>query len=182
MIDELLAKAVIAPAIVDVLITLFSALLIKDFASLSASVTLIIILALLISSVAFMVSLVRRGLHLARVRSLMLSRCEGVVRYNFKRDVLICTERRESSLKGLCYSAQEGRLYCVEVNGVSASSDPKDFYCVRFDEGVFEDKDDASTYRGRLRVLTGEGVVEGIGSVVLLRSKSQGLSLDANIC
>ncbi|MGC9209693.1 MAG: hypothetical protein ACP5FT_00235 [Acidilobus sp.] len=179
--DDVLLKAFIGPALVDVSATAASSLLIALYSGLGGPALAAITVGLAAASLAFIFVLYRRWRRLVEVRGMIGAGCNGVLRYDFTRDVLTCVELKGDLVRGACYSGQESRLYCVEASKVAYTDDTRDFYCVRFEGGAFEDRGEVSIYIGRLRLFTGNGVIEGQGSVRLVRL-GEGKGLNANIC
>ncbi len=173
MSRELVLKSLLAPLTADIAFTTVSAVIVLKLVP-EEGVRVLVVALLAISSVAYAVILLRRTSRLARVAAVISSTCSGVIRYNYMRDVVYCLEGRAGSVRLLCYSAQEDRLYCADLDEPRPAPDLRDFYCVRFDGGEFRDEGTRSVYRGALRALTGSGVVAGRGVVSMVRLRGAG--------
>ena len=181
MSRELVFKSLILPVVIDVVTAAVTIALILELVPVH-SLKMVASTAIAASSLAYSLLLVRRTSRLSRAAAAISSVCRGGVKYSFVRDSVICAERLGASIKGACYSGQEDRVYCAEIRDPSPASDPKDFYCARFDGGEFEDRDGASVYRGQLRLLTDYGVYSGQGTAIVARLKGLDPSALKELC
>ena len=181
MSRELVYKALIAPIVIDAVVAAAAIVAIIELVQVPP-VKAFASLAIAASTLAYALLLVRKSRRLNRAAAAVSSLCKGELSYSYTRDTVVCAERLGSSIKEVCYSAQEDRVYCAAVEDPSPAEDTKDFYCVRFDGGEFEDRDALSIYRGRLRVLAKGGVQAGQGTVVIAGLRRADLAVIREAC
>jgi len=160
-------KAFLVPVIIDVIVALTSVQLVLTYVSYREA-SLLAALAVVSTMTAFIALSFRRVRYLLRIEKVLASSCGGRVSYSFLRDVITCFEMGKEHFRGLCYSGQESRLYCVSAKPLGESKDPGDFYCVRFEEGAFDPRNEG-LFRGRLMFLASQQVLVGEGAVVVLK-------------
>ncbi|NAZ31406.1 MAG: hypothetical protein GU352_01670 [Acidilobus sp.] len=160
-------KAFLVPVIIDVIVALTSVWLVLTYVSYREA-SLLAALAIVSTMTAFIALSFRRVRYLLRIEKVLASSCGGRVSYSFLRDVITCFEMGKGHFRGLCYSGQESRLYCVSAKPLRGSKDPGDFYCVRFEEGAFDPRNEG-LFRGRLMFLASQQVLVGEGAVVVLK-------------
>jgi hypothetical protein len=160
-------KAFLVPVIIDVIVALTSVWLVLTYVSYREA-SLLAALAIVSAMTAFTALSFRRVRYLLRIERVLASSCGGRLSYSFLRDVITCFEVEKERFRGLCYSGQESRLYCVSAKLLGESKDPGDFYCVRFEEGAFDPRNEG-LFRGRLMFLAGQQVLAGEGAVAVLK-------------
>ncbi|MCG2881400.1 MAG: hypothetical protein L7G91_01750 [Acidilobus sp.] len=155
------------PVIIDVIVTLTSVWLVLTYVSYREA-SLLAALAVVSTMAAFIALSFRRVRYLLKIEKVVASSCGGRVSYSFLRDVITCFEMGKGHFRGLCYSGQESRLYCVSAKPLGGSKDPGDFYCVRFEEGAFDPRNEG-LFRGRLMFLASQQVLVGEGAAAVLK-------------
>ena len=181
MSRELVYKALIAPIVIDAVVAAATIVAIIELVQVPP-VRAFASLAIAVSTLAYALLLARKSRRLNIAAAAISSLCRGELSYSYTRDVVVCAERLGGSIREVCYSAQEDRVYCAAVEDPSPADDTKDFYCVRFDGGEFEDRGALSVYRGRLRVLVKGGVQAGQGAVVIAGLRRADLAIIREAC
>mgnify|MGYP001772638810 CR=1 FL=1 len=82
--------------------------------------------------------------------------------YFYLRDAIVCDLPCGALM---CVARQTKKAYVSSVANAKPARDSGDFYCVRYEEGVMEGSGPA-VFRGRLRALTLDGIIEGEGFAI----------------